>query len=41
LPGLDPRSYRVRSARYKAPNGQPFAETMDRHVRIDALAAAE
>jgi phthalate 4,5-dioxygenase len=41
LPGLDPGSYRVRSARYQAPSGQPFAETMDRHVRIEALAAAE
>jgi phthalate 4,5-dioxygenase oxygenase subunit len=41
LPGTNPASYRVRSARYKAPKGASFADTMDRHVRIDALVAAE
>src|SRR5262249_13369959 len=41
LPGTDPRSYRVRSARYQAPSGASFAETMERHVRIDALVPAE
>ena len=30
LPGLDPKSYRVRSARYRAPTGTPFSETMER-----------
>jgi len=37
LPGADPRSYRVRSARFKAPSGATFAQTMERHVRIDTL----
>src|SRR5207249_210122 len=41
LPGSNPKSWRVRSARYKAPAGASFAETMERHVRIDTLAAAE
>jgi phthalate 4,5-dioxygenase oxygenase subunit len=41
LPGLAPASWRVRSARFKAPAGVPFADVMDRHVRIDALQAAE
>jgi phthalate 4,5-dioxygenase len=41
LPGTDPRSWRVRSARYKAPSEKSFAETMTRHVRIDAPVAAE
>jgi phenylpropionate dioxygenase-like ring-hydroxylating dioxygenase large terminal subunit len=41
LPGADPRSHRVRSARYLAATGKPFAETMDEHVRIGALVAAE
>jgi phthalate 4,5-dioxygenase len=41
LPGIHPASWRVRSARYKAPVAASFAETMDRHVRIDALMAAE
>jgi nitrite reductase/ring-hydroxylating ferredoxin subunit len=41
LPGVDPASWRVRSARFKAPAGMPFADVMDAHVRIDALQAAE
>src|SRR5436190_57997 len=41
LPGIDPKSWRVRSARYKAPSGAAFADTMERHVRLDALIAAE
>jgi hypothetical protein len=41
LPGVDPASWRVRSARYKAPAAALFADTMDRHVRIDRLMAAE
>ena len=41
LPGLNPESHRVRSARFKAPPGKTFAETMERHVRIGALAPAE
>jgi hypothetical protein len=41
LPGTDPRSWRVRSARYRAPSEKSFAETMTRHVRIDAPVAAE
>ncbi len=41
LPGLDPKSHRVRSARYRAPTGTPFSETMERHVRIDELAPAK
>jgi nitrite reductase/ring-hydroxylating ferredoxin subunit len=41
LPGMDPASWRVRSARFKAPAGKTFAEAMERHVRIDALVPAE
>jgi phthalate 4,5-dioxygenase oxygenase subunit len=41
LPGTDPHSWRVRSARYKAPSEKSFAETMTRHVRIDAPVPAE
>ena len=41
LPGADPRSFRVRSARYKASSDKSFAETMEQHVRIDALVSAE
>jgi hypothetical protein len=41
LPGSDPKSYRVRSARYKAPSGKSFAETMDQHVRVERLVPAE
>jgi hypothetical protein len=41
LPGSDPTSYRVRSARYKAPSGKSFAETMEPHVRVEPLVPAE
>ena len=41
LPGMEPAGCRVRSARYKTPVGASFAETMDRHVRIDSSAPAE
>ncbi|MGH6769763.1 MAG: Rieske 2Fe-2S domain-containing protein [Xanthobacteraceae bacterium] len=42
LPGADPRTWRVRSARYKAPAKASFAETMDQHVRMEkALEPAE
>ena len=39
LPGMNPRSYRVRSMRCEAPVGTPFAETMINRVRIDTEAA--
>ena len=38
LPGLDPRSYRVRSTRCYAPKGTPFAETMVERARVAAAA---
>ena len=41
LPGANPRSWRVRSARYKASPGASFAATMEPHVRIDNLVPAE
>jgi hypothetical protein len=41
LPGADPKSWRVRSARYKAPPGASFAATMEQHVRMKSLVAAE
>jgi phthalate 4,5-dioxygenase len=41
LPGLDPRHYRLRSARYEAPADAPAAETMRRHVSLDQPLAAE
>jgi phthalate 4,5-dioxygenase oxygenase subunit len=41
LPGLDPQSWRVRSARFKTADGIPFADKMDAHVRIDRPMAAE
>jgi hypothetical protein len=41
LPGADPKSWRVRSARYKAPSEKSFAETMEQHVRVRGLMAAE
>lgn len=41
LPGLDPASYRVRSARFTVPNDASFAETMASRVPIDPPAAAE
>ena len=41
LPGLDPASWRVRSARFKTKADAPFAANMDAHVRLDKLMAAE
>ena len=41
LPGMDPSSYRVRSARCELPKGAPFAETMAERVRADPSVAAE
>jgi phenylpropionate dioxygenase-like ring-hydroxylating dioxygenase large terminal subunit len=41
LPGADPKSWRVRSARFTAPPGASFAATMEQHVRVTALVAAE
>ncbi len=38
-PGLDPRSYRVRSARFKAPEGIAFADQVGARVAIDKAAA--
>jgi nitrite reductase/ring-hydroxylating ferredoxin subunit len=41
LPGMRPESYRVRSTRYEAPRGAPFAAIMNERVRIDAPVAAK
>jgi len=41
LPGMRPDSYRVRSARCEAPNGQPVADLIERHVRVETQVAAE
>jgi phenylpropionate dioxygenase-like ring-hydroxylating dioxygenase large terminal subunit len=41
LPGMRPESYRVRSIRYEAPRGAPFAPTVNERVRVDAPAVAE
>ena len=41
LPGMDANSYRVRSARYRAPKGASFAEHWEGKVRIDSMAPAE
>jgi nitrite reductase/ring-hydroxylating ferredoxin subunit len=41
LPGMDPASHRVRSARYTAPAEKSFAETMERHIRVEPLVPAE
>jgi phenylpropionate dioxygenase-like ring-hydroxylating dioxygenase large terminal subunit len=41
LPGTDPASFRVRSARCELPKGAPFAESMAERVRVDAPVAAE
>ena len=41
LPGMRPESYRVRSARCEAPKGQPIADLIERHVRVEAQVAAE
>jgi len=41
LPGMNPASYRVRSGRFEAKNGIPFAEAMEQYVRRDTPIAAE
>jgi hypothetical protein len=41
LPGMDPASYRVRSGRFEARKGEPFAEAMARYIRQDTPIAAE
>ena len=41
LPGLDPKSYRVRSSRFTVPREQNFAEAAQKFVRIDEPVAAE
>jgi nitrite reductase/ring-hydroxylating ferredoxin subunit len=41
LPGMDPKSYRVRSARFRTAGNTRFIDRMDEHVRIDSLIAAE
>lgn len=41
LPGMNPASYRVRSGRFEAPKGVPFAEAMEDYVRRDTPVAAE
>jgi phthalate 4,5-dioxygenase len=41
LPGLDPRSYRVRSSRFTVPKERPFAEAAQEFVRIDEPVAAQ
>ena len=41
LPGMQPESYRVRSARCDAPKGQPIMDLIERHVRAETQAAAE
>jgi phthalate 4,5-dioxygenase len=41
LPGMDPASYRVRSGRFEAAKGVPFADAMEQYVRRDTPIAAE
>ena len=41
LPGMNPASWRVRSSRYRTPATASFADTVEPHVRIDAMAAAQ
>ena len=41
LPGMNPASYRVRSGRFEAKKGIPFADAMAEYVRIDTPVAAE
>jgi phenylpropionate dioxygenase-like ring-hydroxylating dioxygenase large terminal subunit len=41
LPGMNPASYRVRSGRFEAKKGVPFAEAMQDYVRFDTPIAAE
>jgi phthalate 4,5-dioxygenase len=40
-PGLEPRSWRVRSARYKLPSGRPYEYGFDAHVRVREAAPAK
>lgn len=39
LPGMDPKSYRVRSTRCELPKGAPFADSMGERVRTTKVAA--
>jgi phthalate 4,5-dioxygenase len=41
LPGMNPASYRVRSGRFEAKKGIPFADAMAEFVRLDTPIAAE
>jgi hypothetical protein len=41
LPGMNPASYRVRSARFEAKRDVPFVDAMEQFVRQDAPIAAE
>ena len=41
LPGMNPKSYRVRSGRFEAAKGVPFADAMNQYIRRDAPIAAE
>ena len=41
LPGMNPASYRVRSGRFEAKKGIPFADAMAEYVRLDTPIAAE
>lgn len=41
LPGFDPASYRVRSGRFEAARGVPFADAMEQFVGRDTPIAAE
>jgi phthalate 4,5-dioxygenase oxygenase subunit len=41
LPGLDPRSYRVRSTRYEAPKGAPFLDTLKDRMRVSVPEPAQ
>jgi len=40
-PGLEPRSWRVRSARYKLPAGRPYEDGFEAHVRVREAAPAK
>jgi hypothetical protein len=41
LPGMNPASYRVRSGRFEAAKGVPFADAMNQYIRRDTPIAAE
>jgi phthalate 4,5-dioxygenase len=41
LPGMNPANYRVRSGRFEAKKGIPFADAMAGYVRLDTPIAAE